>query len=218
MTAGDFRTVLGLEIVPRSGSREAPVSRSREEVYSGPMRRLLRLLRDQAIPAIAVVAFDLGQRRHLFQVLRQTSFSMASTGISACSWASSPPSWPVPTSGPAGSSTSGRCSGPLPPSSSPCFRLSGDGIPPSSGSPPTPSRSCRSSGSSLVPADTTQLGSRTWWASTSLTHTWGLDCSCCTTEFRLTWCRPPGPFSGHKLVQGLPFRLMRRARLATCSQ
>ena len=33
------------------------------------MRRLLRLLRDQAIPALAVVAFDLGQRRHLVQVL-----------------------------------------------------------------------------------------------------------------------------------------------------
>ena len=33
------------------------------------MRRLLRLLRDSGIPAIAVVAFDLGQRHHLFQVL-----------------------------------------------------------------------------------------------------------------------------------------------------
>src|SRR5256885_7845041 len=33
------------------------------------MRRLLRLLRDQAIPALAVVAFDLAQRRHLVQVL-----------------------------------------------------------------------------------------------------------------------------------------------------
>ena len=33
------------------------------------MRRLLRLLRDQAIPAMGVVAFDLAQRRHLVQVL-----------------------------------------------------------------------------------------------------------------------------------------------------
>src|SRR5438552_17469461 len=69
LSAQDVQSVLPLEVVAPIEEPGAPVSRPPQEGYSGPMRRLLRLLRDQAIPALAVVAFDLAQRRHLVQVL-----------------------------------------------------------------------------------------------------------------------------------------------------